>query len=250
MMRPKQRNFKYSVREPRWSAADRSSIDCLVKFEHLPREASFTASPYDCAPHGQEIYRRCVAGEFGDIAPFQPPPPRPPMPVEAPAALNGFWNSPAGQELAGEISRHNEEVASGSSRGIAAHAEAVLSDRLANLLRNAGVSPRAAKKLSFARKIKDAAARDLISEKEKIALDLLRKIRNEVAHEKIGTFYTETVSELCNSLRECLANYVTYQQAKSLDDRWIDLIFINAYTILSSSQEARANPNMHARIVN
>jgi hypothetical protein len=249
MTRPEQRNFKYTVREPKWNAADRSSINCLATFEHLPREMPFTAAPYDCEPHGREIYQRIIAGEFGEIAPFESPPPVPPMPQEARTAIEAFWETLQGKELAAEISAHNEEIASGSSRGIVTHAEAILSDRLAKLLHVAGISPSGVKKLTFAAKITKAADLGAISARERMALDLLRKIRNEVAHEKTGAFYTENVRQLANSLQSCLVNYTAYQPATSLDDKWIDLIFIDAYLILNMSLEARANPSLNARIV-
>jgi len=249
MTRPKQRNLTYTVRAPKWNAADRSSINCLVTFKHLPSEVPFTATPHDCEPHGREIYQRIVAGEFGEIAPFEPPPPQAPMLQEAHAALEAFWQTPQGKELASGISLHNEEVASGSSRGIVTHAEAILSDRLATLLITAGISPAAAEKMTFSGKITKAAAGGAISAKEQTALDLLKKIRNEVAHEKAGTFYTENVRLLANSLQSCLSGCTAYKPTTSLSDKWIDLIFIDAYSILNMSLEARANPGLNARIV-
>jgi hypothetical protein len=249
MTRPKQRNFKYTVREPRWNAENRSSVSCLVKFEHLPNEVEFAAAPHDIESHGREIYERIVAGEFGEIAPFEAPPPSPPIPPDAQIALDAFWQSPRGEALADEVRLHNEEVASGSSRGIVTYAEAILSDRLVTLLHTVGVPSADVEKLSFSHKITKAAAVGVISAKEQTALDLLRKIRNEVAHEKAGTFYTESIRLLANSLHSRLVDYSAYSPAASLDDKWIDLIFIDAFTILNMSLAARADPSIKARIV-
>jgi hypothetical protein len=217
----------------------------------MPSEVPFTAAPNDSEAHGREIYQRIVAGEFGEIAPFEPRPlpPSLPTPQEALVAFNAFWKTPQGEELASEITLHNEEIASGSSRGIVTHAEAILSDRLTKLLHIAGLSAGDAKKMTFSGKIAKAAALGAISATEQTALDLLRKIRNEVAHEKAGTFYTESIRILTNSLHSSLATYMAYQPTSSLSDKWIDLIFIDAYVILSVSLQARANPDMHARIV-
>lgn len=249
MTRPKVRNLKYTVRAPKWSAADLSTIDCLVTFEHSPSEVPFTASAQDSEAHGREIYKRIVSGEFGEIAPFAPPPPRVPLPPEAQDSVTAFWKAPHGEELAGEIARHNEEIASGSSRAIATHAEAQLSLRLATLLLRAGTSQSHVEKMSFFQKIAEAASIGAISAREKAALDILRKIRNEVTHGIAGTFYTEPVRLMVNSLHSHLADYMTYKPTMSIDDKWIDLIFIDAYSTLSMSLSARANPNMHARIV-
>lgn len=52
------------------------SIDCEIDHpEHgwIP----FTASPDDVEQHGRDIYTAAIAGEYGPIAPYSPPPPVP-----------------------------------------------------------------------------------------------------------------------------------------------------------------------------
>lgn len=77
-------NIKYTdAKNPRWANAQNSSIDCEVKFTHLGDYVLFNANPQDSEAHGQEIYQRCVNGEFGAIdAYIEPPIPEPqPKPV-------------------------------------------------------------------------------------------------------------------------------------------------------------------------
>lgn len=61
-----------SVRNPQWASEDGSAIDCRIRTNTLVEEVLFTASKHDPEPHGREIYGRCLAGEFGDIAPMEP----------------------------------------------------------------------------------------------------------------------------------------------------------------------------------
>lgn len=60
------------INNPVYVNEDSTIIDCTVKFSHLKQPVMFAASASDPEPHGQEIYQRIVAGEFGSIAPFVP----------------------------------------------------------------------------------------------------------------------------------------------------------------------------------
>lgn len=65
-----------------WADAEQKIIDCEIEhpaFGLIP----FTASPQDVEAHGREIFKRIVAGEFGPVADYVPPPP-PPKPVAEP----------------------------------------------------------------------------------------------------------------------------------------------------------------------
>jgi len=60
------------VRNPQYSNADGTTID--VELNHpeygwIP----FTASPDDVEQHGRDIYVAAIAGEYGDIAPYDGP---------------------------------------------------------------------------------------------------------------------------------------------------------------------------------
>jgi hypothetical protein len=51
----------------------RGNIDCQAEhpiYGWIP----FTASPDDCEAHGREIFARCLAGDFGTVAEYVPPP--------------------------------------------------------------------------------------------------------------------------------------------------------------------------------
>jgi hypothetical protein len=69
-------NIEYA-KTPVWVSADNTSIDLIVKFEKFSTELNFTATIHDSEDHGRELFNRAVSGEFGDIAPFVPPPEEP-----------------------------------------------------------------------------------------------------------------------------------------------------------------------------
>lgn len=65
-------NVTYTeIRNPRWANLAKTRINCEVNFDHVDWEEF---SPFSCEdteddyPHVKEIYDRCVAGEFGEIA--------------------------------------------------------------------------------------------------------------------------------------------------------------------------------------
>lgn len=71
-----------SVRNPQWVDENRTAINCLVRTNTFHQEVPFTASPHDSEAHGRDTFARCLAGEFGEIAPMEPklseqPPPQP-----------------------------------------------------------------------------------------------------------------------------------------------------------------------------
>lgn len=60
------------VRDPVWSNATNTQIDCTIRTSAYSEELPFTASPNDPEVHGREIFSRCVSGEFGEIRPYTP----------------------------------------------------------------------------------------------------------------------------------------------------------------------------------
>lgn len=68
-----------SARNPQWANEDRTAINCLVRTNTLHQEVPFTATPNDSEAHGREIFSRCIAGEFGEIAPMEPQPSKQPL---------------------------------------------------------------------------------------------------------------------------------------------------------------------------
>lgn len=60
---------------PKWADANQTGIELDVDFDHLEDGlVPFLASPEDPEPHGREIYARAVAGDFGEVAAYTPPP--------------------------------------------------------------------------------------------------------------------------------------------------------------------------------
>jgi hypothetical protein len=69
-----QGGMKYTdVAAPRFANAEQTQIDCLVVFPSLgPAPTPYTAAELDPgAEHSEEIFKRCLAGEFGPVAPFE-----------------------------------------------------------------------------------------------------------------------------------------------------------------------------------
>jgi len=63
-----------NVTNPKWANAEHTVIDCMVmseKFGEIPFSA-IASGDYD---HTHEIFARCVAGDFGAIAAYEPPAP-------------------------------------------------------------------------------------------------------------------------------------------------------------------------------
>lgn len=63
-----------AVTDLSWADEAQARIDCIATFDALGT-IPFTASADDTAPHSIELFVRAVAGEFGAIAPYVPPPP-------------------------------------------------------------------------------------------------------------------------------------------------------------------------------
>jgi hypothetical protein len=70
--------MKYSqVRNCKWATEDHSSIECEVYFDDINSEewTPYTANPLDHYEHNREIFAKALAGEFGEVAEYVPPPP-------------------------------------------------------------------------------------------------------------------------------------------------------------------------------
>lgn len=65
-----------SVSNPVWANAEQTRINCEIAVEQYPGEVlPFTASPDDVTAYGPEIYADCVAGVYGPVGAYVPPPP-------------------------------------------------------------------------------------------------------------------------------------------------------------------------------
>jgi hypothetical protein len=69
--------MKYSaVRNCKWANAEHTVVECEVNFNNITDEewSPFGANPNDHYEHGREIFAKAVAGEFGEVAEYVPPP--------------------------------------------------------------------------------------------------------------------------------------------------------------------------------
>lgn len=64
------------AKNPIWANAENTEIILTVKFFEIPEELPFTAMPNDPELWGVELFNNAVAGDYGTIAPYVPPPPR------------------------------------------------------------------------------------------------------------------------------------------------------------------------------
>ena len=65
-----------SVRNLVWVNPEQTMFNCTVDFEGVG-EVEFSCSVSDSVDHAQEIWAKAMAGEFGEIAAYVPPPPQP-----------------------------------------------------------------------------------------------------------------------------------------------------------------------------
>jgi hypothetical protein len=65
-----------SLTSPRWANAEQTMIDCEITTSQFGDEVlSFTASANDVEAHGRAIFADIVAGNYGEIGAYVPPPP-------------------------------------------------------------------------------------------------------------------------------------------------------------------------------
>jgi hypothetical protein len=62
------------TKNPCWADAERTMIDLTVKWDEFFEEQPFTASQNDVEAHGRAIFADLVAGAYGEIAEYVPPP--------------------------------------------------------------------------------------------------------------------------------------------------------------------------------
>lgn len=71
------------VANPRWSNAEKTTIDCEITTSQFGDEVlPFTASQNDVEAHGRAIFADLVAGVYGPVADYVPPPVVPAPPIE------------------------------------------------------------------------------------------------------------------------------------------------------------------------
>jgi hypothetical protein len=63
-----------SAKELKWVDAEKTKMDCVVKFEHFDEEIPFTIDPNDFYQHSLDLWEKANAGEYGTIADYVPTP--------------------------------------------------------------------------------------------------------------------------------------------------------------------------------
>lgn len=59
------------VHSPRWQNPEHTSIVCMVKFANIKVEVPYAALPNAFEEYGREIWLRCLNKEFGEILPYE-----------------------------------------------------------------------------------------------------------------------------------------------------------------------------------
>ncbi|WP_206022731.1 hypothetical protein [Billgrantia bachuensis] len=189
-----------SVRDPQWVDENRTAINCWVRTNTLVQEVPFTATPYDPEPHGRELFARCLAGEFGDIAaPEAQRLPAPMPPAEVPVQL---------KRLERFLSHANLENARKSFRSVVIVWASFLDGLLDELLEIEALRASAAGEAvgkpphTFDDRIKRAFAAGLIDQEETDRCLHIRRIRNAAAHDWELSLETESVLPGLRALHE------------------------------------------------
>lgn len=75
-----------SLNNPRWADEAHTMIDCEITTSQFGEEVlPFTANMNDVEAHGRKIFADIVAGTYGPIAEYVPPPePEPPADLKQP----------------------------------------------------------------------------------------------------------------------------------------------------------------------
>jgi DNA-binding MltR family transcriptional regulator len=192
------------VREPHWSSSEHSSINCQVFFEHLGHEVPFTASPVDSEPHGREIFKRCVSGKFGAVAPAKFDAPALAPEELQPPVLPVGWH-----DIHEFLEEANRENASGTERGLVLVWASMVDEMLCRLLEQFLVDSTITKDMlrggsgplsAFSARTKAAFSLGLISKDELQAIEVVRSVRNSFAH-KLGISLADTsLHDKCKGL--------------------------------------------------
>lgn len=73
------------AKDPVFANKENDAINLIVKFVEISDEMPFTATPYDTEPYGVELFSNSIAGDYGTISPYIPPP-EPIIPTDQPLA--------------------------------------------------------------------------------------------------------------------------------------------------------------------
>lgn len=189
-----------SVRNPKWADENCTAINCLVRTNTLHQEVPFTASPSDSEAHGRETFARCLAGEFGEVAPMGPklskyPPSQPEPPAEY-LRLERF------------LLEANRENSRKSFRSVVIVWGSLLDNLLDRILEAEALHASATGEVrgkpprTLDARIKRALCEDLIDQEDADRCHHIRRIRNAAAHEWDLSLATEEVLSSLRALHE------------------------------------------------
>lgn len=189
-----------SVRKPQWANEDRTAINCLVRINTLYQEVPFTATPYDSEAHGREIFGRCLAREFGEIAPTESKPATQPLSQFEPPA--NYYR------LERFLLEANRENSRQSFRSVVIVWGSIVDNLLDEMLEVEAVRASAAGEAvgkpprTLNARINKAFSARLIDQEEANRCHHIRKIRNAAAHEWELSLVTEDVLPSLRALHE------------------------------------------------
>lgn len=175
-------------------------MNCLVRTNTLVQEVLFTATPHDIEPHGREIFARCRAGEFGEVAPMEPQPPRQFVPQpELP---------PKDRRLEKFLLEANQENHRKSFRSVVIVWGSLLDNLLDEMLEAEALRATAAGEAvgrpprTLNARINRALDLSLIDQEEAARCHHIRRVRNAAAHEWELSLATEDVLPSLRALYE------------------------------------------------
>lgn len=189
-----------TARDPQWANEERTAINCWVRTNTLAQEVPFTAASYDTEAHGRELYARCLAGEFGEIAPAAP------RDVSVPVQQVAM--APKIRRFETFLVEANCENSRRSFRSVVIVWGSFLDNLLDEMLAQAVLqNPAAAQNIgkpprTFNDRIKKARDAGLIDQDEAEKCQYVRAIRNAAAHEWALSLATEDVLPSLRALHE------------------------------------------------
>ena len=189
-----------SVRNPQWANENGTAINCLVRTNTLHQEVPFTASPYDSEAHGRETFARCLAGEFGEIAPMGP----------KLSELSPLQPEPSAKYLRLErfLLEANRENSRSSFRSVVIVWGSLLDNLLDEMLEAEALRASAAGETrgkpprNLDARINQALGAGLIDQEEADRCHHIRQIRNAAAHEWELSLETKNVLPGLRALHE------------------------------------------------
>lgn len=223
-----------SVREPVWADAEHSAIDCRLRTSAYSEELPFTASPSDPEPHGREVFRRCVSGEFGEIQPYAAS-----RHIEdhGTSVTLPKWVS-AWPEVHDFITEANSENAHNSPRAIAlvwgSMVDSMLESFIEQQLKKQGRQPNSLRYANgkkcgntFEARTKGAHSEGMIDDERRDHPDAIREIRNACAHEWNLSYSNEKISKLDGYLKLLRSAYFPIFQLNDFNSL-IKMVFSSA----------------------